>query len=267
MRVSAMHLTAITRAVSPAIARCELTHLPRVAIDAAKASAQHADYERALVRLGCVVHRVSAGPDMPDSVFIEDTAVVLDELAILTWPGAESRRLEVAAVADALGPHRPLARIQPPGTMDGGDVMVAGRTIFVGVSSRTNSSGIEQLRGFVAPLEYDVRPVAVRGCLHLKSAVTTINDQTLLINQAWTPAGVFTDFQLVDVDAREPAGANIVRVFNRLLYSGGFPRTRERPEEQGFDVTTVDVGEIAKAEGAVTCCSLIFKEHHCLSAA
>src|SRR5688572_810827 len=118
-----MPLTAITRAVSPAIARCELTHQPRVAIDVAKASAQHADYERALVRLGCVVHRVSAAPDMPDSVFIEDTAVVLDELAILAWPGAESRRAEVAAVADVLGSHRPLVRIEQPGTLDGGDVM------------------------------------------------------------------------------------------------------------------------------------------------
>lgn len=259
-------LTAITRAVSPAIARCELTHRPRVAIDAATAAAQHADYERALVRLGCAVHRVSAAPDMPDSVFIEDTAVVLDELAILTRPGAESRRAEVAAVAEVLGAHRPIARIEPPGTMDGGDVMVAGRTIFVGVSSRTNASGIDQLRGFVAPLEYDVRPVVVRGCLHLKSAVTTINDETLLINQAWLAPGAFDDFQLVDVDLREPDGANIARVFNRLLYSEGFPRTRERLEERGYDVTTVQVGEIAKAEGAVTCCSLIFKEHHCLSA-
>lgn len=261
-----MPLTAITRSVSPAIARCELTHLPRVAIDAVKAAAQHADYERALVRLGCVVQRLNAAPDMPDSVFIEDTAVVLDELAILAWPGAESRRVEVAEVATALGRHRPLARIQPPGTLDGGDVMVTGRTIFVGMSSRTNDGAIEQLRGFVAPFEYDVRPVTVRGCLHLKSAVTAINDETLLINQAWIPGKTFADFALVDVDPREPYGANIVRVGDRLLYSDGFPHTRERLDKLGFDVTTVHVGEIAKAEGAVTCCSLIFKEHHCLSA-
>lgn len=260
-------LVAITREVSPAIGRCELTHLARVPIGVAKASAQHIEYERALTGMGCRVRRVSADVDMPDSVFIEDTAVVLDQIAILTRPGAESRRAEVPAVEDTLGVYRTLVRIEPPGTMDGGDVLVAGRTIFVGASGRTNYAGIEQMRRIVAPIGYDVQPVAVRGCLHLKSAVTVVSDETLLINQSWAPAEDFRGFDLINVDPGEASGANIVRVMNRLLYSAAFPRTRERLERRGFDVTAVDVSEIAKAEGAVTCCSLIFKERACPSPA
>src|SRR6266849_4522218 len=249
---------ALTRAVSPAIAGCELTYLPRVAIDVRKASAQHAEYERLLRELGCTVQRLAAGPDMPDSVFIEDIAVVLDEIAILTRPGPESRRAESPAVAEALHSYRSLARIEPPGTMDGGDVLVAGRSVFVGCSGRTNAAGIDQMRQLVAPLGYDLRPVSVRGCLHLKSAVTAASDETLLMNPAWARTEEFRGFDHIDVDPGEAHGANIVRVMKRLLYSAAFPRTHERLQRRGFEVMTVDVSEIAKAEGAVTCCSLIF---------
>jgi dimethylargininase len=255
---SMSRLIAMTRGVSEAIVRCELTHLPRQAIDFEKASAQHAAYERALEDLGCDVRRLPAGAGMADSLFIEDAAVVLDETAILMRPGAESRRLEVPGVEAALATYRRLARIESPGTMDGGDVLVAGRTIFVGASSRTNDAGIAQLSRMVRPLGYQVRAVAVTGCLHLKSAVTAVSDDVLLINQAWTPAGVFAGFDVIDVDPGEAMGANIVRVADRLLYSAAFSRTRERLERRGFAVTAVDVSEIAKAEGAVTCCSLIF---------
>jgi dimethylargininase len=251
-------LIALTRAVSPAIAGCELTHLPRVPIDARTASAQHAEYERVLQNLGCTVERLAAGPDMPDSVFIEDIAVVLDEIAILTRPGAGSRRSESPAVAEALQAYRPLARIDPPGTMDGGDVLVAGRCVFVGCSSRTNGAGIDRMRQLVAGLGYALQPVSVRGCLHLKSAVCSVNDETLLMNPAWARTEEFRGFDIIDVDPGEAYGANIVRVIDRLLYSAAFPRTQERLERRGFEVMTVDVSEIAKAEGAVTCCSLIF---------
>ncbi|OFW22515.1 MAG: dimethylargininase [Acidobacteria bacterium RIFCSPLOWO2_02_FULL_65_29] len=260
-------LLAITRAVSPAIARCELTHLSRVPIDPDKAAAQHADYERALERMGCAVRRIAAGQDLPDSVFIEDAAVVLDEVAIVTRPGAESRRAEAPGVAEALEPYRPLLVLEPPGTLDGGDVLVVGRSMFIGTSRRTNLAGIEQMRHIAAPLGYAVRPVSVRGCLHLKSAVTSIDDQTLLVNRAWAPLEELRGFKFLDVDPGEPSAANIVRVGTRLLYSASFPRTRARIERRGFDVTAVDVSELAKAEGAVTCCSLIFEESDCLSAA
>ena len=251
-------LIAITREVSPALARCELTHVPRVPIDTDRASSQHADYERALAELGCSVVRLRSGPDMPDSLFVEDAAVVLDEIAIITRPGAPSRRTETSLVADALRSYRSIGRIEPPGTMDGGDVLVVGRSIFVGLSTRTNEGGIGQMEKLVAPFGYVVRRVVVRGCLHLKSAVTALGETALLINREWAPPHAFDEFDAIDVDPAEPAGANIVRVESRLLYSAGFPRTLKRVEDRGFSVTTVDVSEIAKAEGAVTCCSLIF---------
>jgi dimethylargininase len=241
------------------MARCELTHLPRVCIDVARASAQHADYERTLAALGCAVHRLPSSVLMPDAVFVEDTAVVLDELAIVARPGAETRRVETAAVADALGPYRRLRTIEPPGALDGGDVLVVRKSVFIGVSSRTNHAAVEQVQGFVAPFGYGVTSVDVHGCLHLKSAVTALDDRTLLINPEHAAPDPFGAFELIEVDPAEPAGANIVRVGPRLVYSSSFPRTRARVERRGFDVVTVDVSELAKAEGAVTCCSLIFR--------
>lgn len=252
-------LLAITRGVSDGFAHCELTHLERVPIDVARAAAQHAAYERTLESLGCAIQRIPGAADLPDCVFVEDAAIVLDEVAILMRPGADSRRAEVPAVAVALRPHRPILTLEAPATMDGGDVMVVGRAIFVGASSRTNLAGIDQLRQMAAPLGYALHPVSVSGCLHLKSAVTALNDTTLLINPLWARTDQFRGFAFVEVDENEPAGANIVRLGHHLLYGAGFPRTLEKLLGRGYDVAVVDLREIAKAEGAVTCCSLIFK--------
>lgn len=252
-------LVAVTREVSPAIATCELMHLPRVEIDAAVAAAQHAAYERALEGLGCTIHRLPAPPDMADAVFIEDTAVVLPEIALIMRPGAESRRPETAGVEEWMKHRRLLGRIEAPGTLDGGDVLVVGRSIYVGASSRSNADGIDQLRRVVEHFGYTLHVTTFRGCLHLKSAVTALTDAALLINTEWAPAGVFGGFELVTVHPGEPAAANIVRVGDRLLYSAAFPRTLERITQAGLSVRTVEIGELAKAEGAVTCCSLIFE--------
>ena len=251
-------LTAITRDVSPAIANCQLTHLVREPIDVEKARAQHADYERALGRLGCRVSRLAAGAAMPDSVFIEDVAVVFDEIAVITRPGAASRRPETTDVSRVLSHHRPIVQIVAPGTLDGGDVLVVGRSVFVGQSRRSNDAGMGQLRAAIASYGYSVVPATVRGCLHLKSAITALDGGTLLANRRWIAEDEFARFELVDVDPREPMAANVVRIGDKLLYAAGFPRTLERLEQRGYAVTTVDVSEIAKAEGAVTCCSLIF---------
>ncbi len=253
------NLVALTREVSPGIALCELTHQPRVAIDLEKTRAQHRQYERALEASGCSVRRLPAGPDMPDSVFIEDVALVLDRIAIITRPGADSRRVECAGVEEALAPFRAIARIEPPGTMDGGDVLVVGRAIFIGISSRTNDAAVEQVRAHVSGLGYSVRAVRVSGCLHLKSAVTAASDKVLLMNRTWAPSGAFTGFEIIDVDADEPNAANVVRIGSRLVYPAAFPKTRKRIEDRGFDITAVDMSELAKAEGAVTCCSLVFE--------
>lgn len=249
---------ALTREVSPAIARCELTHLDRRPIDAGTARDQHAAYEERLRDAGCEVVRLSSDDRMPDSVFIEDIAVVFDEIAVMTRPGAQSRRIETPAVAEALGPHRLLRYIEPPGTMDGGDVLVVGRRVFVGESGRTNASAVAQLEGLLAPYGYSVGAVRVTGCLHLKSAVTPVSDDTLLINRSWVAPDAFGSYALVDVDPSEPLAANALRVDHRLIYSSAFPRTRRRLESLAIQVDSVEVGELAKAEGGVTCCSLIF---------
>jgi dimethylargininase len=253
------HWIAFTRDVSPTLAACELTHVPRVPIRVDVARAQHRGYERLLVSLGCELRRVAPAPEHPDAVFIEDTAVVLDEVAVITRPGAKARRAEVTAVASALAPERPLIRLKAPATLDGGDVLVMGRTIFVGRSGRTNEDGIAQLRAAVAPHGYVVHGVAVSGCLHLKTAVTAISDDTVLINPAWVDAAVFREFRVIPVDEQEPMAANVLRVGTALVASAAFVRTRQRLESHGVVVHTVDVTELAKAEGAVTCCSLLLR--------
>lgn len=250
---------ALTREISPALAECELTHLAREPIDVHRARRQHDAYERALASVGCAVRRLTAGADMPDSVFIEDTAVVLDEVAVITRPGARSRRAEVAGVADALAAHRPLVRIAASGTLDGGDVLVADRTVFVGRSARTNEAGIEQLRGALADLGYDVRAVPVHGCLHLKTAVTRVDDGLLLINRDWVPADAFGGWERIDVHPAEPFAANALRIGGAVVYPDAFPRTRARLEARGIRIVPVPADELARAEGGVTCCSLVFR--------
>jgi len=251
-------LTAITREVSPSIERCELTHLMRQPINVDLARAQHQQYENCLTNLGCQVHRLPAEPDLPDSVFIEDIAIVLNELAIITRPGAESRRPETPAVAKALSAYRRLCPIEPPGTLEGGDVLQIGKTLFVGASSRSNAHGIEQLRAHVRPFGYAVQPVALQGCLHLKSAATQVGENRLLINRAWVDGGVFVGMELINVAAEEPMGANALLINGVVIYPSAYERTRARLEVHGLTVEAVDVSELAKAEGGVTCCSLIF---------
>ncbi len=250
-------ITALTRDISPAITRCELTHLERTPIDIEVARRQHEAYERTLSDLGCTVHRLAGGDDMPDSVFVEDTAVVFDELAIVMRPGAPSRRIETAAVAGALAHHRAVRHIEAPGTLDGGDVLVVSRRVFVGSSSRTNGEGVDQMRRILTPFGYTVEAIAVRGCLHLKSAVSALDGGTLLINREWTDASRFAGFELIDVDPSEPFAANVLRIGDVVACPREFPRTSGRLKRRGLHVRPVAAGELAKAEGGVTCCSLI----------
>jgi dimethylargininase len=252
-------LLAITRDISPAIEQCELTHLERTAIDLTRARTEHAEYEAALRALGCDVKRLPAGPAMADSVFIEDTALVLDELAIITRPGAESRRAETAEVAQAVRAYRPVAAILAPGTLDGGDIACIGRRLLVGVGYRSNEAGIKQLRSIVASQGYTVEAVPFEGCLHLKSAVSVIADDTVLVNPAWVDAKRFESMRIIDVDPAEPFAANALRVSDRIIYPAEHVRTADRLRAAGFDVRAVPAGELAKAEGGVTCCSLLLR--------
>ena len=250
---------AITRRVSPRIGQCELTHLPRRPIDFARASAQHLAYEECLAALGCEVHSLPAEPDLPDSVFVEDVAVVLDALAILTRPGAESRRAETAAVEQALAPHRELRRIEPPATLDGGDVLCVGRKVFVGLSARSNQAAVEQMRALLAPHGYVVQGVPFGGCLHLKSAVTEVGERTLLLNPAWVDARLFAGMECIEVAPEEPFAANALRIGETVVFPSAYPATLRRLEARGICVTTIDASELAKAEGGLTCCSLVFE--------
>jgi dimethylargininase len=254
-----MRWIALTRDVGESIARCELTHLERHPIDVDRARAQHAAYEAALRGLGCRVERVEAAPDCPDSVFIEDTAVVFPELAVITRPGATSRRGETEAVAQALAPYRHTVAIQSPGTLDGGDVLVAGRTVFVGQSTRTNGQGIEQMRQAVSTLGYTVIGIPVTGCLHLKSAVTEVAERVLLLQPRWVDPALFDGFDKIEVDSDDLYGANALRIGNRVIYPTAFPKTAARLAARGISLHLVGADELAKAEGAATCCSLVFE--------
>lgn len=257
--MDSMRWMALTRDISPALQDCALTHLAREPIDVDRARTQHAAYEAALAELGCDVRRLDADEGMPDSVFIEDTAVVLDEVAVITRPGAPSRRGETAAVADALAAHRRLVRLEAPARLDGGDVLVVDRRVFVGRSERTNMTGIRQLRDALRKHGYTVEGVPLHGCLHLKTAVTHVGGGRLVINRAWVPAEAFAGLELIDADPGEPFAANALLVGERVIYPAEFSRTRERLEAAGIGILPVPADELAKAEGGVTCCSLVFR--------
>ena len=248
---------AITREVSPAIGQCELTCIERRSIDVDLAREQHAQYRRLLTELGCTVIHLRAEPTLPDSVFVEDGAVVLDELAVLTRPGAESRRGEVASLRAALTPYRPLVELTPPAILDGGDVLRIDRTIWVGLSTRTNRAGIEQLQQLVKPHDYEVKTVEVGGALHLKSAVTVVADNTILLNPEWIDP-VFDGYRAIAVDPSEPSAANVLRVGETTVVSSSYPRTAAQLDAHGIQCRSVASSELAKAEGALTCCSLLF---------
>jgi dimethylargininase len=250
---------AITRPISPKIGECELTYLPRVEIDIELARAQHDTYQAVLTALGCDIVSLPAEADLPDSVFVEDTAIVLGELALITRPGAESRRPETGSVARALKAYRRLIFIQEPGTLDGGDVLRVGQTLYVGSSERSNDDGIEQLTAAVTPLGYRVAPVPVGECLHLKSAVTQVGPNTLLMNRQLVEEHYFYGTDIIDVHDAEPLGANALLIGDQVIYPTTFPYTLKRLQDRGIRVKCIDVSEIEKAEGGVTCCSLVFE--------
>lgn len=252
-------LVAIVRPPSDALARCELTHLAREPIDVGRAREQHAGYTALLRELGAAVLVLPAQPDLPDAVFVEDVAVVLDELAVMTRPGAPSREPEVAAVAAALAGFRALAWLAPPATLDGGDVLRVDRTLYVGRSSRTNAAGIEQLAGHLAPFGYTVRAAPIGPALHLKSACTYLGRGVLLANPAWIDPTPFAGLDILPVDPAEPRAANTLRVGETVVMADGFPQTRARIEERGFTVRVVPLSELQKAEAGGSCMSLVFQ--------
>lgn len=250
---------AITREVSRDIVNCELTNLERTPIDVDRARSQHAQYEAALKGLGLAVLSLPEAPALADSVFVEDTALVLDECAVITRPGAESRRPETEVIAKLLAPYRKLFHIQAPARIDGGDILQVGKQVYIGLSTRSDPNAVEQIQDFLQPFGYEVTALRVTGCLHLKSAVTQVAEDTLLVNPAWVDKGNFKGVKFIEIDPSEPYAANAVLIGQTIIYPKAFPSTRNRLEKAGIHMVTVEADELAKAEGAVTCCSLIFK--------
>lgn len=251
-------LIAITRDVSRSIVNCELTHLSRSPIDIERARSQHRQYCAALQNAGAQVVHLPEEPALPDAVFVEDTVIVLEEIAVLTRPGAESRRPEVQSTARALRPYRPLLQITAPATLDGGDVLVIGKQIFVGLTNRSNAAAVSQLNNFLNPVGYTVTGVPVTDCLHLKSGITQVAEDTLLINPDWVDKSCFAGFNFIEVDPSEQFAANALWIGNVIIYPSAYTRTGARLETVGKQIILVDADELAKAEGGVTCCSLIF---------
>ena len=253
-----MQLTAITREVSPSINDCELSFHQRKPIDVNKAIAQHKAYEKLLERLGVRVISLPAMPDLPDSVFVEDAAIIVDEVAILTRIGVASRRPESAALRETLSLHRSVKEMSAPATLDGGDVLLVGDEFFVGNSQRTNCEGVKQLGEILSPLGYTIQPVEVRNCLHLKSACSWLGDNIILVDPAYVDPAMFGNLDTITVDPQEPAAANALMVNGTVIMPDCFPKTISLLERRGFKVEPLDVSELQKAEAGMTCCSLIF---------
>ncbi len=252
-------LTAITRKVSSALAKCELSFIERKPIDMQKARAQHHAYEELLSKLGAQVISLPEESELPDSMFVEDPAVVLDEVAVICPLGTESRRKEAVTIAAALEKFRKLAYVKLPGTLEGGDVLRAGRKMFVGFTARSNPEGIRQFSVILEHFGYDVTAVPVTGCLHLKSAVTYLGRNTLLANRGWFNWKRMEGFEWVDLEPSEPHAGNALAIGDSVIFPASFPKTRAIMEGRGFDVLPLDISELQKAESGLTCSALVFE--------
>lgn len=250
-------LVALTRGVSRRIAECELTFIDRQNIDYSRAVKQHSQYQQLLRNLGVEVIELPSDEHCPDCCFLEDTALVLDEVAVLTRPGSEARRREVGGVAPAIMKLRDVVRIDAPGTLEAGDVLRLNRKLFVGISTRTNQQGTEMLRAAIQAYGYEVVGIPLKGALHLKSVCTALDDHTVLADTRYFDPSEFSKYKLIEVPAEESMAANVLRINGVVCMHAGFHRTADFLQNQGFDIRTVDISEFLKAEAGLTCMSII----------
>ena len=254
-------MIALTHVPSPGMEKGERTHIAPEVIDYHRALRQHVGYCRMLAGLGVQVRTLAVNRNMPDSVFIEDTAVVFDELAVLASMGVESRRAEPGGNEPVLREYREVHRIEAPATLEGGDVVQVGRTILVGLSSRTNRAGVEALKNIVSPYGYRIISVTVGQCLHLKTACTALPDGTLLVNPELLDMNALMGFDCVPITREEPWAADTLSIGPRVCMPAEHVRTAELIRKRGFEVVTVELSEFAKAEGGITCLSLLLNDH------
>lgn len=252
-------LMAITRTPVKDLSECELTHLDRERISAGRAAQQHQTYRDVLTSWGIPVLNLPSLPGLPDSVFVEDPVHVLPELAIVNHMGAPSRRPEAPSLAAVLRPYRELRELAEPATLDGGDVFRVDRTLYVGQSTRTNGAAIEQLREILGPFDYQVQPVGVPGCLHLKTGCSHLGNRVLLTAVPWVETEALREFEILPVPAEEELfAANVLVVGEKILMPEGYPRTEELLVSRGYEVQTIAISEFEKAEAGLTCMSVLF---------
>jgi dimethylargininase len=247
---------AILRRPSAHMESGERTHMDRAAIDPALALSQHQAYAQALEAAGFALEILDADNALADCAFVEDMALILPEAAILLRPGAVSRQAEREAVAAALPKDRPVLTLAA-GRMDGGDILVIGKTIYAGLSTRTDADGHAALASLTESYGYSVVPIPVPGALHLKTAVTALDEQTVLLNPDWISETPFTHLRRILVDPSEPFGANTLSLGGKTLVQASTPKTAARIEAAGFKTLALDISEFAKAEAGLTCLSLI----------
>ncbi len=251
-----MMSVAIVREVPDSFSLSLVAADPAPVFDLPAARAQHAVYAAALAEQGIEVRAVPADESHPDCPFVEDVAVVLGEVALVTVPGAPSRRREVGPVAEVLAELIETASMMLPATLDGGDVLVMGTTVYVGRSQRTNAEGIRRLTEVGGSQGLRVVPVAMERALHLKSVVNRLDDETILLTPGHVPSADLTGLRYVETAPDEAAAANSLAVGDVVLVPAGFAATAQRIANAGFDPVPVEVGEFAKADGGLTCLSL-----------
>jgi dimethylargininase len=253
-------MLALTHLPSPFLDQGQRTHVRRETVDFHLALRQHADYCQMLRDCGAEVFTLNVNCDEPDSTFIEDTAIVLDEIAVLASMGAIARRKEPAQIEQELRKYRNIERVNPPATLEGGDVLRVGRNLLVGLSARTNRAGVQALKSIVERHGYRVLPVRVTGCLHLKTACTALPDGSLLVNPAWVDVEALKPFEQIPLPAEEPLAANTLLINGKVCMPAAYPLTADMLRSRGFDVRTISLSEFAKVEGSVTCLSLLVNQ-------
>jgi len=246
---------ALVRRPGPALARGIVTHQERVPVDVALAQRQWEDYAQTLESQGWDLVEVPPADDCPDAVFVEDTVVMYRNVGVIARPGADERKpeiLDTEKVLESLGCS--LNRIHAPGTLDGGDVLKVGDTVYVGRGGRTNAQGVAQLRAILQPLGATVITVPVQKVLHLKSAVTALPDGSVIGHLPLVDdTAVFERFRPVP----EESGAHVVLLGDgKLLMAADAPQSAELFTQLGYDPVTVDISEFQKLEGCVTCLSV-----------
>jgi dimethylargininase len=250
-------LLALTHVPSPRMQACQRTFVPESEIDYPLAARQHERCRQTLRECGAEVIALDCNIDLPDCTFIEDTAIVLDEVAIIASMGPASRRTEPEAIEAELRRYRRIIRIDPPATLEGGDVLRIGKKLLVGLSARTNQGGIDAIRKATAPFGYETIAIPVHDCLHLKTACTALPDQSILVNPNWVDPDALRPFAFEPIPKDEPFGGNVALVGSTVLIAESHPQTAALIRSRGFEVRTIDISEFQKAEGGVTCLGIL----------